>query len=149
VSVLLGVLQVTGRGGNELYVFDDAVVRAATGLGAALLGALDSSTAAGAEALTRAVSGAGFADKTPEQLTSQSKTNALVWSRDVTSAALAKGRWPSTGLRRLTLTLRDGRTVEHSWPGDGATRPLNHDAYAISLLSKAFPGLLDVHLGKS
>ena len=147
MSSLLGILQVTGRGGNELYVFDDALVRASTGLGAALLGALDSTTAAGAEALTRAVTG-GSLEHTPQQLAAQSKTNTLLWTREVVSVVLAKGRWPSTGLRRLTLTLRDGRSVEHTWPGDGATRPLNHDAYAVSLLEKAFPGLLEVRLKK-
>lgn len=148
MSKLLGVLQVTGRGGNELYVFDDALVRASTGLGAALLGALDSHTAAGAEAMTRAVTGAGFTDHSPQQLASQSKTNTLLWTREVVSVVLAKGRWPSTGLRKLTLTLRDGSTVEHTWPGDGATRPLNHDPYAVSLLGKAFGDLLEVRLKK-
>jgi hypothetical protein len=146
VSTLLGVLQTSGKGGNELFVFDDALVRASTGLGAALLGAIDSSTTEGAEALKRAVTGKGLADKGPEQLLAQSRTNTVVWTRDLQGAVLAQGRWPSTGLRRLTLTLKDGSTVEHSWPGDGATRPLNHDAYAVALLTSALPDLLDVRL---
>lgn len=142
MSTLLGILQLTGRGGNELFVYDDALVRAATGLGAALLGALDSSSTAGVEAIARAFAGqdanAGLA---PVEIAAQATTNVLVWQRDVAAAALTRGRWPSTGLRRFTLTLRSDTTFVWSWPGDGATRPLNHDAYATSLLRQALPDL--------
>ena len=142
MSTLLGVLQLSGRGGNELFVYDDAFVRAATGLGAALLGALDSSSAAGADALARAFSRRGsHAELAPAEIAAQARTNVLVWKHDIAAAALTRGRWPSTGLRRLSLTLRSGTTVLWSWPGDGATRPLNHDAYATSLLAQALPDL--------
>jgi hypothetical protein len=149
VSTLLGVLQVVGKGGNELFVFDDAIVRAATGLGAALLGALDGSSVEGKAALRKAFAGEDtHAELGPVQIAQQSKGNVLIWTRTVTSAVLTKGRWPSTGLRRLTLTLSTDQTYELSWPGDGATRPLNNDDFAVALLSKAFPGVLDVHLTK-
>jgi hypothetical protein len=147
VSTLLGVLQVVGKGGNELFVFDDAIVRAATGLGAALLGALDSSSTEGKEALRKAFAGQEqYADRGPLQIAQQARGNVLIWNRTVTSAVLSKGRWPAVGLRRLTLSLRTQQTYELSWPGNGATRPLNRDDYAVSLLSKAFPDVLDVRL---
>lgn len=146
MSRLLGVIQTSGKGGNELFVFDDALVRAATGLGAALLGALDSSSVEGAAAVRRAATGQGTADAGPEQLAAQGKGNTLVWRRDVAAATLTRGRWPTTGLRRLRLVLHDGRVVEHGWPGDGATRPLNHDAYAVPLLAQALGDLLEVRL---
>jgi hypothetical protein len=147
VSTLLGVLQLAGKGGNELFVFDDAIVRAATGLGAALLGALDSSSTEGREALRKAFAGQEhYADLGPLQIAQQAKGNVLIWNRTVRSAVLSKGRWPSTGLRRLTLSLSTDQTYEVSWPGDGATRPLNNDDYAVSLLSRAFPDVLDVRL---
>ncbi len=145
MSTLLGMLQVTGKGGNELFVFDDALVRASTGLGAALMGTLDGPT--GAQALKRAVvGGEAFATESPEEIAQQSRRNALVWTRNLERAVLTKGRWPGVGLRRLTLTAVSGDTLVFSWPGDGATRPLNHDAYAVSLLSRALPDLLDVQL---
>jgi hypothetical protein len=149
MSTLLGVLQVVGKGGNELFVFDDAVVRASTGLGAALLGALDSSSAEGKEALRQAFSGQEQpADLGPLQIAQQAKGNILIWSRTITSAVLTRGRRPAVGLRRLTLSLTTGQSYELSWPGNGATRPLNMDDYAVSLLSKAFPDVLDVRLPK-
>jgi hypothetical protein len=145
MSILLGVLQVTGKGGNELFVFDDALVRAATGLGAALFGALDGSK--GPAAVKRAVASAeDHSGDTPEEIAQQSKGNVLVWTRNLERAVLTKGRWPGVGLRRLTLTAVGGDSLVFSWPGDGATRPLNHDEYAISLLSRALPDVLDVQL---
>jgi hypothetical protein len=149
VSTLLGVLQVVGKGGNELFVFDDAIVRAATGLGAALLGALDSSSTEGKEALHKAFAGREHhADLGPLQIAQQAKGNVLIWNRTVISAVLSKGRWPAVGLRKLTLSLSTDQTYELSWPGDSATRPLNMDDYAVSVLSKAFPDVLDVRLTK-
>ena len=38
MSELLGQLQLSGKGGNELYVYDDCLVRASTGLVASLTG---------------------------------------------------------------------------------------------------------------
>jgi hypothetical protein len=149
MSTLLGVLQVVGKGGNELFVFDDAIVRAATGLGAALLGALDSSSSEGKEALRKAFTGQEhYADLGPLQIAQQAKGNVLIWTRTITSALLARGRWPAVGQRTLTLSLSTGQTYQLSWPGDGATRPLNLDDDAVSLLSRAFPDVLDVRLTK-
>ncbi|MCU1594890.1 MAG: hypothetical protein JWO12_2282 [Frankiales bacterium] len=144
MSALLGVLQLTGKGGNELYVFDDALVRAATGLSAALLGALDG--ARNAEALMKAVSGDSLSDKGPEEIAAQSHGNRLIWLRNVQGAALTRGRWYSPGRRTLALTAVNGEEITFGWPGDGATRPLNHDAYVVAVLERALGDRLDNRL---
>lgn len=148
MSTLLGILQVVGRGGNELFIFDDALVRAATGVGAALMNVLGTDKGSSAEALLTAMSGDldSYATRTPEQIAAEIPSNLLVWTSNVRSAVLTRGRWPSTAQRRLTLTSPTGATLDFSWPGDGATRPLNHDEYAVAVLSKALPGVLEVRL---
>lgn len=148
MSRLLGVLQLVGRGGNELFVFDDALVRAATGVGAALMGALGGEGSNPAEAFLSAMSGdlESYTTKTPEQIADASPANLLVRRANIASASLTRGRWPSTGQRRLTLTAPTGAALVFSWPGDGATRPLNHDGYAVPLLTRALGDLLEVGL---
>jgi hypothetical protein len=136
VSALLGALQLSSRGGNELFVYDDCLVQASTGLLAALTGgALDLATLSGqADA------------SSPEVLVMQHPSNRLVRRQDIREATLARGRWPATGLRRLTLVLHSGTVVRYDWAGDTATRPMNHDAYAADLLQRCLDSLLAVRL---
>ena len=110
---LLGVLQLNGKGGNELRVYEDCLVRATTGLLASLA-------------------------SVPEE--------QVVRRADIRSARLARGRWPATGLRRLTVELHSGTVVKYDWAGDSATRPLNDDTYAATLLRAALETLLEVTL---
>lgn len=133
MSVLLGALNLSGRGGNELFVYDDCLVRASTGLLAALTGGeLDLS---------------GHVDATsPEVLVMRHPDNRMVRRADVRMATLTRGRWPTTGLRRLTLTLHSGTVVRYDWAGDTATRALNTDAYASDLLGRSLGTLLDDRL---
>src|SRR4051794_36658249 len=113
MSTLLGALSVNGKGGNELFVYDDCLVRASTGLVAALTGGqFDLSS--------RPDTG------DPEKLVMMHEANRLVRRADIRQASLACGRWPATGLRRLTVTLHSGTVVRYDWAGDTATRPLNH-----------------------
>lgn len=144
MSTLLGVLQLVGKGGGELFVFDDALVRASTGVGAAIMNALSSDSRAAGESVLKALAGdlSNYSAMTPEQIEAEQPSNHLVLLRNVLSATLTKGRWPSTAQRTLVLTSPTGATLEFHWPGNGATRPLNHDDYAVALLSKAFPRLL-------
>jgi hypothetical protein len=136
MSQLLGFLQLSGRGGNELFVYDDCLVRASTGLLAALTGGeLDLS------ALSSEVDAAS-----PEVLVMRHPDNRMVRRQDVRSATLARGRWPSTGLRRLTVQLHSGTVVRYDWAGDTATRAMNHDAYAAELLERSLDPLLDNRL---
>ncbi|MCU1600720.1 MAG: hypothetical protein JWO22_1429, partial [Frankiales bacterium] len=109
MSELLGALQLTGKGGNELFVYDDCLVRANTGLLAALTGGNLSQLL---EKLDD--------DVAPDVLVMRHEDNRMVRRKDIREASLAKGRWPSTGLRRLTLTLHSGTVVSYDWPGDGA-----------------------------
>ena len=136
MSALLGALNLSGPGGNELFVYDDCLVRASTGLVAALTGGeLDVATLSGQ------VDAAS-----PEVLLMQHRTNRMVRRQDIRSATLARGRWPSTGLRRLTLQLHSGTVVRYDWAGDTATRPQNHDEYAADLLLQSLGSLLEVRL---
>ena len=133
---LLGLLNLSGKGGNELYVYDDCLVRASTGLLASLTGGAPLSLA------SFAAPTAG----TPEQVVMAHPDNRLVRRSDIRSATLARGRWPSTGLRRLTLQLHSGTVVRYDWAGDSATRPQNHDDYAVTLLRASLESLLEVTL---
>ncbi len=153
MSTLLGVLSVTGKGGSLLFVFDDALVRAATGVG--LVVSLLRDTAKGretsadlGEALSDGLSGdlGRYATMTPEEIARASPGNRGVWTRDVAAASLARGRWPTTGLRRLTLTLSNGEFRTHEWAGDGASRPLNRDRDAVALLTRALGDILEDRL---
>ncbi|MDX6214472.1 MAG: hypothetical protein QOG99_56 [Frankiales bacterium] len=137
MSTLLGALQLSGRGGNELFVYDDCLVRASTGLLAALTGG---------EFNLAALSGRLDTHASPEVLVMQHPDNRLVRRLDIREASLSRGRWPATGLRRLTLTLHSGTVLRFDWPGDSATRPLNHDEYASALLASAFDALLTSQL---
>jgi hypothetical protein len=154
MSRLLGVLSLTGKGGAHLFVFDDALVRATTGasLAAALLRHNATAHKPGLLGASLATALAGdlgaYATMSPEQIAAENPSNQGVWVRDLSAAVLAPGRWPSTGLRRLTVTLRMGETRTYEWPGDGATRPLNRDADAVPLLSYALGDLLEVHVGR-
>ena len=82
----------------------------------------------------------------PESLVMQHRDNRLVRRADIRQATLARGRWPATGLRRLTLELHSGTVVRYDWAGDSATRPQNHDAYASELLRTCLDELLTVAL---
>jgi hypothetical protein len=136
MSELLGALNLSGHGGNELFVYDDCLVRASTGLVAALTGGvLDLATLSG-----KVDAGS------PEVLVMQHSDNRMVRRQDIRSATLARGRWPSTGLRRLTLQLHSGTVVRYDWAGDTATRAMNHDAYASDLLQQSLGSLLVVRL---
>ena len=110
---LLGTLSLSGKGGNQLQVYEDRLVRSTTGLLASL------GPPPGSEVVRRA---------------------------DVRVARLARGRWPATGLRRLTVELHSGTLVRYDWAGDSATRPQNADEYAKTLLRAALETLLEVAL---
>jgi hypothetical protein len=110
---LLGTLHLSGKGGNELQVYDDSLVRVSTGLLARL------------------------GEVVPDQ---------VVRRADVRSARLSRGRWPAKGLRRLTVQLHSGTVVRYDWAGDGATRPQNHDDFAVTLLRASLESLLEVAL---
>lgn len=138
MSRLLGLLQLSGRGGNELFVYDDCLVRASTGLLAAVQ-ADQPLTAAAVSGDLEALRGL-----TPDELVMRHPANRTVRRRDVREASLVRGRWPATGLRRLTLQLHSGTVVRYEWAGDTATRPLNHDGYAAELLASALEELLVV-----
>jgi hypothetical protein len=153
MSTLVGVLSLTGKGGSLLFVFDDALVRAATGMG--LVASLLRDTARGREAaadigevLSTSLKGdiGKYATMTPEEIARESPGNSGVWVRDVVAASLARGRWPTTGLRRLTLTLNNGESRTLEWAGDEASRPLNRDRDAVALLTLALGPVLDVQL---
>ena len=131
---LLGLLHLSGKGGNELFVYDDCLVRASTGLLASLTGGAPLSF------------GGPVAAGPPEEVVMQHPDNRLVRRADIRSASLTRGRWPATGLRRLTLHLHSGTVVRYDWAGDSATRPQNHDAYATTLLHAALESLLEVSL---
>jgi hypothetical protein len=135
MSELLGALALTGKGGNELFVYDDCLVRASTGLLATLTGGDFSS-----------LLGQSEAPGSPDELVMRHPDNRMVRRQDIRSATLAKGRWPASGLRRLTVNLHSGTVVTYDWPGDTATRRLNNDAYAASLLTSALHELLEVRL---
>ena len=137
MSTLLGALQLSGRGGNELFVYDDCLVRASTGLLAALTGG---------EFNLAALTGRLDTEAAPEALVMQHPDNRMVRRLDVREATLARGRWPATGLRRLTLRLHSGTVVRYDWAGDSATRALNHDSYAADLLQQSLGDLLAVRL---
>ena len=136
MSALLGALQLSSSGGNELFVYDDCLVQASTGLLAALTGGeLDLATLSGrADA------------SSPDALVMTHPNNRMVRRQDVREATLARGRWPATGLRRLTLQLHSGTVVRYDWAGDTATRPMNHDGYAAELLQQCLGSLLEVRL---
>ena len=153
MSAFLGMLSVTGKGGSLLFVFDDALVRAAAGMGR--VASLLRDTAEGRESsadigevLSASLSGdlGKYATMTPEEIARESPGNSAVWVRDVVSASLARGRWPTTGLRRLTLTLGNGESRIHEWAGDGASRPLNRDRDAVALLTLALGDVLENRL---
>lgn len=132
--MLLGTLQLTGKGGNELFVYDDCLVRASTGLLASLTGSDFASLRTRPDT------------SSPEALLAQHADNRMVRRADVRAASLARGRWPATGLRRLVVELHSGTVVRYDWPGDSATRPLNADAYAADLLARALDPVLAVAL---
>ena len=113
MSELLGALGLSGKGGNELFVYDDCLVRASTGLVATLTGG-DVAT----------LLGGPQAPGTPDELVMRHPDNRMVRRLDIRDATLAKGRWP----------------------GDSATRRLNNDAYAVTLLTAALGELLEVRL---
>jgi len=142
VSGLLGLLQLSGRGGNELFVYDDCLVRASTGLIAAVQADQPITPAALSGDLDE------LRGLSPDELVMRHPDNRMVRRRDVRDATLARGRWPATGLRRLTLQLHSGTVVRYEWAGDTATRPLNHDSYAAELLSTALQELLVVRLAR-
>jgi hypothetical protein len=135
MSRLLGLLQLSGRGGNELFVYDDCLVRASTGLLAAVTADKPLTLAALSGDLEE------YRTMPPAQLVMQHPDNRMV-----REATLARGRWPATGLRRLTLRLHSGTVVRYEWAGDSATRPQNHDEYASALLASAFDTLLTSQL---
>ena len=128
----VGVLNLSGRGGQELFVFDDCLVQATTGLAVAL----SQITGAATEGtrLLGALTGSRkrYAEMSPDALVKEHASNRLFRVADIGAARLARGRWPSRQVR-LTLTLPD-EVVVLAWPGNGATRPLNHDEYAVELL---------------
>ena len=140
MSRLLGALQLSGKGGNELFVYDDCLVRASTGL----LAAVQADQPLTAAALSGELE--ELRGLTADELVMRHRDNRMVRRRDVREATLARGRWPATGLRRLVLQLHSGTVVRYEWAGDTATRPLNHDSYAAELLSSALDELLDVRL---
>ncbi len=135
MSDLLGALQLTGKGGNELFVYEDCLVRASTGLLATLTGGELASLFAKQDNHVAA-----------DVLVMRHEDNRMVRRQDVREATLTRGRWPATGLRRLTLTLHSGTVVRYDWPGDSATRALNHDGYAADLLTQCLGELLEVRL---
>ncbi|MDX6268202.1 MAG: hypothetical protein QOD70_2942 [Frankiales bacterium] len=140
MSQLLGFLQLSGRGGNELFVYDDCLVRASTGLLAAVTADKPLNLAALSGDLEE------YRTMPPAQLVMQHPDNRMVRRLDVREATLARGRWPATGLRRLTLRLHSGTVMRYEWAGDSATRPQNHDEYASALLASAFDTLLTSQL---
>lgn len=131
---LLGLLHLSGKGGNELYVYDDCLVRASTGLVASLTGGAPLSF------------GGPVPGGSPDEVVMTHPDNRLVRRADIRTATLARGRWPATGLRRLTLQLHSGTVVRYDWAGDSATRPQNHDDYAVTLLRASLESLLEVSL---
>ena len=138
MSELLGVLHLSGRGGNELFVYDDCLVRASTGLLGMLTGGAPTSLAS--------LAGTALEGKSPNDVVMAHPDNRMVLRAHVREATLARGRWPSTGLRRLTLQLHSGTVVRYDWAGDTATRAMNHDAYAAELLTASLGDLLSVRL---
>ena len=135
MAELLGVLHLNGKGGNELFVYDDCLVRASTGLLATL-------TSGSPRSLLSSPVQAG----TPDEVVMSHPDNRMVRRADIRSATLARGRWPATGLRRLTVHLHSGTVVRYDWAGDSATRPQNNDEYAATLLHAALESLLQVTL---
>ncbi|MCW2669477.1 MAG: hypothetical protein JWO27_1374 [Frankiales bacterium] len=105
MSQLLGFLQLSGRGGNELFVYDDCLVRASTGLLAAVTADKPLNLAALSGDLEE------YRTMPPAQLVMQHPDNRMVRRLDVREATLARGRWPATGLRRLTPATLGDRVV--------------------------------------
>jgi hypothetical protein len=128
MSTLLGTLHLTGSGGSELFVYDDCLVRATTGLAASLSG------------------GQSVSPADPVVLVNAHEGNRMVRRADIRDAVLARGRWPMRGLRRLELHLHSGTVVQYDWAGDNATHALNADGYATDLLTRALHELLEVRL---
>jgi hypothetical protein len=128
MSELLGQLQLSGKGGNELYVYDDCLVRASTGLVASLTG------------------GSPVTGGSPEEVVMAHPDNRMVRRADIRTGSLTRGRWPAKGLRRLQLELHSGTVVRYEWAGDGATRPQNHDEHASTLLHASLESLLTIRL---
>lgn len=160
MSELVGHLTVVGRGGLDVFIFEDAMVRAWCGMGTALsAGALNAGSSGGLGALGAAASAAvahrlrgrfkgerlRLSQLTPEEIAAENGgKNRLVLARDVQQAVVSK-KWWNPKERRMVMTMQDGSVLTWKWAG-APGKGMNPDEEVLAALRLCLGDSLQVEL---